>query len=78
MEIRTFDLLHLFKKQDEENMNKNTITKIDNNNESFQINQNINKISDTEIERFKNESKSPEIMNIHGQKRKIKDIKKEK
>ena len=75
IEIRTIDLLNLFKKQDEENMKKNAITKIDNNNESFQINQNINKLSDKEIEELKKESKSPEIKNIHGQKKKNKKTK---
>ena len=75
IEIRTIDLLNLFKKQDEENMKKNAITKIDNNNESFQINQNINKLSDKEIEELKKENKSPEIKNIHGQKKKNKKTK---
>lgn len=78
IEIRTIDLLNLFKKQDEDNMKKNTITKIDNNNESFQINQNINQLSDKEIEELKNESLNPEIKNNHGQKKKNKGHRKKK
>ena len=77
IEIRTIDLLNLFKKQDEDNMN-NIISKIDKNNEPFQIKQSINKLSDIEIERLKNENKRLEIKNIHGQQKKNKGHKEKK
>jgi hypothetical protein len=44
-------------------MKKNAITKIDNNNESFQINQNINKLSDKEIEELKKDKEKREKLN---------------